>query len=146
MEGRMLPTTHNNVIRAAMAKASSKITASMTKNLSNKNKERVSIAGTIVKLIKQQNHPASSADEAVAVTLVHQMEHINRSRRQRRRQREQRWKGLMTMEERVPGRDDPVVAVVVAAAVMLAVTAMIATAVVMRVVMQLAPWWGDNNY
>jgi hypothetical protein len=55
-------------------------------------------------------------------------------RRQRRRQREQRWKGLMTMEERMPGWDNPVVAVVVVAAVTLAVTAMTATAVVMRVV------------
>ena len=40
-EDRTPPTTHNNVICAAKAKASSKITASKTKNLSNKNKERM---------------------------------------------------------------------------------------------------------
>ena len=56
LEGRMPPTTHNDVIRAA-AKVSSKITASKTKNLSNKNKEWMSIAGTIIMLIERQNRP-----------------------------------------------------------------------------------------
>ena len=82
----MPPTTHNDVICAAMAKASSKITASKTKNLSNKNKERTSIAGAIVKSIEQQNCLALLTGEAAAIMLMQQMERINRSMDERDQQ------------------------------------------------------------
>jgi hypothetical protein len=60
-------------VRDALTKAGSMIRASKTKNSSNKNKERTSIAGAIVKLIELQNRPPSSsgtAGDAAAMTMT----------------------------------------------------------------------------
>ena len=60
-------------VRDALTKAGSMIRVSKTKNVSNKNKERTSIAGAIVKLIELQNRPPSSsvtADDAAAMTMT----------------------------------------------------------------------------
>jgi hypothetical protein len=75
----MAKASSDDVIQSAMAKASSRLTASKTKNSSNKNKDWTSIAGAIVKLIQQQNRPASLVGESAAIMLMHQMEHMNRS-------------------------------------------------------------------
>jgi hypothetical protein len=88
----MAKASSDEVIQNAMAKASSRLTASKTKNSSNKNKDRTSIAGAIVKLIEQQNRPASLVGESAAIMLMHQMEHMNRSmdERDRREKKERR--------------------------------------------------------
>ena len=88
----MAKASSNDVIQSAMAKASSRLTASKTKNSSNENKDRTSIAGAIVKLIEQQNHPASSVGESAAIMLMRQMERMNRSmdERDRREKKERR--------------------------------------------------------
>jgi hypothetical protein len=92
-------------VRDALTKAGSMIRASKTKNLSNKNKERMSIAGAIVKLIELQNWPPSSSGTAgdtaaMTVTLMRQMDCINKSMdkldrrdaKERRKERKQRKK------------------------------------------------------
>jgi len=90
----------DNVIRAALKKAGSTLKVSKTKNSSNKNKERTSIAGAIVKLIEQSAAPASSATNIGAtatMTLLRQMERMNdnmdkRDRREKRERRKRRKK------------------------------------------------------
>ena len=77
-------------VRDALTKAGSMIRASKTKNSSNKNKERTSIAGAIVKLIELQNRPPSSSGTAgdaaaMTMTLMRQMERINESMDERDR-------------------------------------------------------------
>jgi hypothetical protein len=100
----MAKASSDDVIQSAMAKASSRLTASKTKNSSNENKDRTSIAGAIVKLIEQQNRPASSIGESATVMLMRQMERMNRSlderdrrekkdrRKERKRQKKRRTK------------------------------------------------------
>jgi hypothetical protein len=61
--------TNNDVIRLALKKAGSSAPSSKTKNSSNKNKERTSVAGAIVKLIKQNAMPASSTN--IRATATH---------------------------------------------------------------------------
>ena len=82
----------NDIVQSAMAQVSSRLIASKTKNSSNKNKDRTSIAGAIVKLIEQQNRPASSVGELAAIMLMRQMERMNRSmdERDRREKKERR--------------------------------------------------------
>ncbi len=92
-DDQTLPSVNNDVIHSATAKASSRIvTSKTTKNSLNKNKERTSIAGSIVKLIEQQNRPASLVGESATITLMRQMERINRSldARDRREKKERR--------------------------------------------------------
>jgi len=86
------PSLNDDVIHSAMAKSSSRLITGKTKNSSNKNKERTSITGAIVKLIELQNHPASSVGESAAITLMRQMESINRSMdaRDRREKKDRR--------------------------------------------------------
>ena len=88
----MAKVSSDDVIQSAMAKASSRLTASKTKNSSNKNKDRTSIAGAIVKLIEQQNRPASLVGESAAMLLMRQMERMNRSmdERDQREKKERR--------------------------------------------------------
>jgi len=77
-------------VRDALTKAGSMVRASKMKNVSNKNKERTSIAGAIMKLIELQNRPppsSVSADDAavMTMTLMRQMESINKSMDERNR-------------------------------------------------------------
>jgi hypothetical protein len=64
---------------AALRKAESTIKAQKTKNLSNKHKERTSIAGAIVKLIEQGQGSSSSMGTKMNMMLMRQMERIKKS-------------------------------------------------------------------
>ena len=79
----------------ALKKAGSTINASKTKNSSNKNKECISIAGAIVKLIEQNGGQSSNIGATVTVTLMRQMEQINNSMDGR-----DRWEKKERMKER----------------------------------------------
>ena len=72
-------TTTNDVIRSALKKAGSSVTSSKSKNSSNKNKERTSVVGAIVKLIEQHATPASSTNigATATMTLLCQVERMN---------------------------------------------------------------------
>jgi hypothetical protein len=72
----------------------SSIKSSKTKNLSNKNKERTSIAGAIVKLIEQGQHRGSSHEMSTNVSIMSmcQLDSINRSMDDRERHEEKRRK------------------------------------------------------
>ncbi len=74
--------------------AGSSIKSSKTKNISNKNKERMSVAGAIVKLIEQGQQGGSSCEMSanVSIMLMHQLDSINRSMDNRERREEKRRK------------------------------------------------------
>jgi hypothetical protein len=73
------PATATNAAHNALRKAESSIKAQKTKNLSNKHKECTSIAGAIVKLIEQGQGSSSSMGTTMNMTLMRQMERINKS-------------------------------------------------------------------
>jgi hypothetical protein len=75
----MAPAPATDAARAALRKAESSTKAQKTKNLSNKHKERKSIAGAILKLIEQGQGSSSSMGATMNMTLMCQMEHINKS-------------------------------------------------------------------
>ncbi len=64
---------------AVMRKTVSSIKDQKTKNLPNKNKERTSITGAIVKLIEQGQGASSGMGATMSMTLMRQMERINKS-------------------------------------------------------------------
>ncbi len=74
--------------RAALRKAESTIKAQKTKNSSNKHKECTSITGAIVKLIEQGQESSSGMGATLSMTLMHQMECINKSMDNQDRQEE----------------------------------------------------------
>jgi hypothetical protein len=73
------PAPATNAARDALRTAESSIKAQKTKNSSNKHKERMSIVGAIVKLIEQGQGSSSSIGATMNMTLMRQMEHINKS-------------------------------------------------------------------
>ena len=92
------PPQCDNAIATALRRASSTIRSEKTKNSSNKNTERTSIAGAIVKLIERQQ-PSSSNQERedrssyMTMTLMRQLDRMNKSMDDReRRERRQRKK------------------------------------------------------
>ncbi len=74
--------------------AGSSIKSGKTKNLSNKNKEHMSIAGAIVKLIEQGQPGGSSRELSANMTmmLMRQLDSMNRSMDKRERREEKRRK------------------------------------------------------
>jgi hypothetical protein len=64
---------------AALRKAEGSIKAQKTKNVSNKQKERTSVACVIVKLIEQGQRLSSGMGAAISMMLMCQMECINKS-------------------------------------------------------------------
>jgi hypothetical protein len=64
---------------AALRKTESGTKAQKTKNLSYKHKEHTSIVGAIVKLIEQGQGSSSGTGATMSMTLMHQMERINKS-------------------------------------------------------------------
>lgn len=93
------PPQCDNAIATALRRASSTIRSEKTKNSSNKNTERTSIAGAIVKLIERQQ-PSSSNQERedrssyMTMTLMRQLDRMNKSmddrKRRKRRHRKKR--------------------------------------------------------
>jgi hypothetical protein len=77
-----------------MKSVGSSIKSGKTKNLSNKNKERTSIAGAIIKLIEQGQPGGSSRELSANMTmmLMHQLSSMNRSMDKRERREEKRRK------------------------------------------------------
>jgi hypothetical protein len=73
------PAPATDAARDALRKAESYIKAQKTKNLSNEHKECTSIAGAIVKLIEQGQGSSSSMGATMNMTLMCQMERINKS-------------------------------------------------------------------
>jgi hypothetical protein len=69
-------------ISVALRRASSTRRAEKTKNASNKNKERTSIAGAIVKLLERQqplsNNERDERSAMITMTIMHQMENLNK--------------------------------------------------------------------
>ena len=70
-------------VNVALRRASSSVWSDKTKNSSNKNKERTSIAGTIVKLLEQQQ-PSSNSERnerlvMITMTIMRQMENLDKS-------------------------------------------------------------------
>jgi hypothetical protein len=65
--------------RSAPRKVESTIKAQKTKNLLKKHKERTSTMGAIVKLIEQGQGSSISMGTTMSMTLMHQMECINKS-------------------------------------------------------------------
>ncbi len=74
----MAPAPATDTARAALRKAESSIKAQKTKNLSNKHKECMSIVGAMVKLIEQGQGSSSSMSATMNMTLIRQMERINK--------------------------------------------------------------------
>jgi hypothetical protein len=70
-------------VNVALRRASSSVRSDKMKNSSNKNKERTSIAGAIVKLLEQQQPSADSEHneklEVITMTIMRQMENLNKS-------------------------------------------------------------------
>jgi hypothetical protein len=66
-----------DVRRAALQRAASLVKAQKTKNASNKNKERTSLAGAIVKLLEKDQHPSDGMAAHMSMMLMQQMEAIN---------------------------------------------------------------------
>ena len=104
------PPQGENAIAAALRRASSTIRSEKTKNSSNKNKERTSIAGAIVKLIERQQ-PSSSSFERdersgyMTMTLMRQLDRMNktmddREHRERKRRKKRRAKRRAKKMER----------------------------------------------
>ncbi len=77
-----------------MKSAGSSIKSGKTKNSSNKNKERTSIAGAIVKLIEQGQPGGSSCELStnMSMMLMRQLDSMNRSMDKRERREEKRRK------------------------------------------------------
>jgi hypothetical protein len=73
------PAPAMDAARPALRKVESSIKAQKTKNLSNKHKECTSIVGAIVKLIEQGQGSSSSMGATMNMTLMGQMECINKS-------------------------------------------------------------------
>ncbi len=73
------PAPATDAACAALRKTESSIKAQKTKNSSNKHKEHTSIAGAIVKLIEQGQGSSSSMGATMNMTLMRQMERINKS-------------------------------------------------------------------
>jgi hypothetical protein len=72
------PRVPTNNIRAALKRAKSSIRAQKTKNLSNKNKERTSIAGAIIRLVERQNLGGGLAAN-MSMLMMRQLEAMNKS-------------------------------------------------------------------
>ncbi len=75
----MAPAPTMDAACAALRKAESSIKAQKTKNFSNKHKKCTSIVGAIVKLIEQGQGSSSGMGATMNMTLIRQMEHINKS-------------------------------------------------------------------
>jgi hypothetical protein len=76
--------------RAGIRMAESSMKGQKTKNLSNKNKERTSIAGAIVKLIEKQDlGENASVATTMTMMMMRQFEAMNKSMDQRE---EQEWR------------------------------------------------------
>jgi hypothetical protein len=83
-------------ISVALRRASSTVRAEKTKNSSNKNKERTSIAGAIVKLLERQQ-PLSTNEHnersaMFTMTIMRQMESLNKLMDDCDRCKRKRWK------------------------------------------------------
>ncbi len=86
-DGGVTPLPPTIDVSAALKKAGSTVKVSKTKNSSIKNKERTSIVGAIVKLIENQNQmPSSNIAASASITLMRQLEHMNKSMDKRDRQ------------------------------------------------------------
>jgi hypothetical protein len=70
-------------VRSALKRAESSVKAQKTKHASNKNKERTSIAGTIVKLFEKDNSSSDGVSANLSMMLMPQMEAINKSMEKR---------------------------------------------------------------
>ncbi len=83
-EGReVTPRPQGDVnISVALMRASSTAWAEITKNSSNKNRERTSIAGAIVKLLEQQypssNNECNERSAMMTMMIMRQMENLNK--------------------------------------------------------------------
>jgi hypothetical protein len=105
-------------ISVALRRASSTAWAEKTENSSNKNKERTSFAGAIVKLLeRQQPSSTNERDERSAIftmTIMRQMESINklmddRNHRERKRRKKKHAKKLAKKRKKrcaLEGLDD----------------------------------------
>jgi hypothetical protein len=84
----------------------SSIKSGKTKNLSNKNKECMSIAGAIVKLIEQGQPGGSSCEMSanMSVMLMRQLDSISRSMNERERREEKRRKKEHKRQKKVTQR------------------------------------------
>jgi hypothetical protein len=67
-----------NAACAALRKTECTIKAQKTKHLLNKHKERTSIVGAIIKLIKQGQGPYNGMGATMNMMSMHQMERINK--------------------------------------------------------------------
>jgi hypothetical protein len=86
-DGGVTPLPPTIDVSAALRKVGSTIKVSKTKNSSNKNKERTSIVGAIVKLIENQNQmPSSNIAASATIMLMRQLERMNKSMDERDRQ------------------------------------------------------------
>ena len=76
----------------ALQRAAILVKALKTKNASNKNKERTSLAGAIVKLLEKDQPPSDGMAANMSMMLMQQMEAINKSmdKRARRERKEER--------------------------------------------------------
>jgi hypothetical protein len=75
----LAPAPATDAARDALRKAESSIKAQKRKNSLNKHKERTFIVGAIVKLIEQGRGSSSSMGATMNMTLMCQMERINKS-------------------------------------------------------------------
>jgi hypothetical protein len=66
-------------VRGALKRAASLVKAQKTKNASNKNNERISLAGAIVKLLERVQSPSDGMAVNMSMMLMKQMKAINKS-------------------------------------------------------------------